>query len=45
MALAYLANFNGEGGVTCPLAMTDGLIIALKEIGTMNNANALPLLA
>lgn len=34
MALAYLANFNGEGGVTCPLAMTDGLIIALKEIGT-----------
>ncbi len=34
MALAYLANMNGEGGVTCPLAMTDGMIRALQELGT-----------
>lgn len=34
LTLAYLANQNGEGGVTCPLAMTDGIIIALKTIGT-----------
>lgn len=33
-ALAYLTGWNGEGGVACPLAMTDGLIYALKEIGT-----------
>jgi putative acyl-CoA dehydrogenase len=33
-ALAYMANMNGEAGVTCPLAMTDGMILALKKIGT-----------
>ena len=33
MALAYLANTNGEGGITCPLAMTDGMIRALKALG------------
>lgn len=33
-ALAYLMNLNGEGGVACPLAMTDGMILALKKIGT-----------
>ncbi|MBI3396369.1 MAG: acyl-CoA dehydrogenase, partial [Spirochaetia bacterium] len=25
MALAYLMNLDGEAGITCPLAMTDGL--------------------
>ena len=45
MAMAYIANFNGEGGVTCPLAMTDGLIIALKQIGTEEQRDRfLPLL-
>lgn len=34
MALAYLCNEVGEGGVACPLAMTDGMILALKELGT-----------
>ncbi|TGN06576.1 acyl-CoA dehydrogenase family protein [Leptospira ilyithenensis] len=33
-ALTYLMNLNGEGGVACPLAMTDGMINALKQIGT-----------
>ncbi|MBX7057538.1 MAG: acyl-CoA dehydrogenase family protein [Leptospirales bacterium] len=33
MALAYLANLNGEAGFTCPLAMTDGMIRALKALG------------
>ncbi len=45
-ALAYLNNLNGEGGVACPLAMTDGLILALKEIGTEEQKSKyLPLLA
>lgn len=45
-ALAYLANQNGEGGVTCPLAMTDGMILALKEIGTPEQKKKyLPLVA
>lgn len=34
MGLAYLQNQNGEGGVACPLAMTEGLINILKELGT-----------
>lgn len=34
MALAYLANQNGEAGFTCPLAMTDGMIRVLKALGT-----------
>lgn len=45
-ALAYLMNLNGEGGVSCPLAMTDGLITALKQIGTDEQRNKyLPLIA
>ncbi|MBI3552953.1 MAG: acyl-CoA dehydrogenase family protein [Elusimicrobia bacterium] len=31
---AYLVNQCGEGGVTCPLAMTDGLARLLEEHGT-----------
>lgn len=34
MTMAYLLNQNGEGGVTCPLAMTDGLLTLLEEHGT-----------
>lgn len=34
MGLAYLQNQNGEGGIACPLAMTEGLIYILREIGT-----------
>ncbi|MBK8394805.1 MAG: acyl-CoA dehydrogenase family protein [Leptospiraceae bacterium] len=46
LTLAYLANQNGEGGVTCPLAMTDGIIIALKTIGTEEQKRKfLPLVA
>lgn len=33
-ALGYLANQNGEGGITCPLAMTEGMIRVLKALGT-----------
>ena len=44
--LAYLLNLNGEGGVACPLAMTDGMILALKKIGTdMQKQKYLPLIA
>ncbi|MCB1173630.1 MAG: acyl-CoA dehydrogenase family protein [Leptospiraceae bacterium] len=46
MALAYLANQNGEGGMTCPLAMTDGMIDALRNLGTPEQqARYLPLIA
>ena len=34
MTMAYLLNQNGEGGITCPLAMTDGLIQLIDEHGT-----------
>lgn len=34
MSLAILTNMNGECGVACPLAMTEGLIHALRAIGT-----------
>lgn len=45
-ALAYLIGLNGEGGVACPLAMTDGMILALKKIGTEEQKNKfLPLVA
>ncbi|TGL65272.1 acyl-CoA dehydrogenase family protein [Leptospira jelokensis] len=45
-ALTYLMNLNGEGGVACPLAMTDGMILALKKIGTEEQKNKyLPLVA
>lgn len=33
-ALAYMLNQNGEGGVACPLAMTEGMIRLLKEAGS-----------
>lgn len=46
MALAYLSNLNGEHGVTCPLAMTDGLIRGLKALGTPEQKERyLPLVA
>ncbi len=46
MALAYLANLNGEAGYTCPLAMTDGMIRAIKALGTEEQkARYLPLIA
>ena len=46
LTLAYLANQNGEGGVTCPLAMTDGIILGLKAIGTEEQKHKfLPLVA
>ncbi|TGN20482.1 acyl-CoA dehydrogenase family protein [Leptospira idonii] len=45
-ALTYLMNLNGEGGVACPLAMTDGIIYALKQIGTdRQKEKYLPLVA
>lgn len=45
MALAILTNMNGEGGVACPLAMTEGLIHALRAIGTDDQKDRyLPLL-
>lgn len=45
-ALAYLMNLNGEGGVSCPLAMTEGMIYALQELGTEEQKRKyLPLLA
>lgn len=34
MTLAVLASYNGEGGITCPLAMTDGLVGLLERRGT-----------
>lgn len=34
MTKAYLLNQNGEGGVACPLAMTDGLVSLLEAKGT-----------
>ncbi len=34
MTRAVIANYCGEGGITCPLAMTDGLIGLLEKRGT-----------
>lgn len=34
MTMAYLLAQNGEGGVGCPLAMTDGLAAVLENYGT-----------
>jgi putative acyl-CoA dehydrogenase len=46
MALAYISNMNGEGGVNCPLAMTDGMIRVLNAIGTKSQKEFyLPLIA
>jgi len=45
MTKAYLLNQNGEGGITCPLAMTDGLVQLLDWKGTeAQKARYLPLL-
>lgn len=45
MTLAYLANQNGEGGITCPLAMTEGLIGLLEDRGSPDQKKRfLPLL-
>ncbi len=45
-ALTYLMNLNGEGGVACPLAMTDGMILGLKKIGSdKQKEKYLPLVA
>lgn len=45
MALAVLTNMNGECGVACPLAMTEGLVHALRAIGTeQQKEEFLPLL-
>ncbi len=45
-ALGYLCNMNGEGGVACPLAMTDGLIRILRALGTEEQKEKyLPLVA
>ncbi|PJZ71420.1 acyl-CoA dehydrogenase [Leptospira perolatii] len=45
-ALAYLANQNGEAGVNCPLAMTEGMIQVLQAIGTEEQKRKyLPLVA
>ncbi|MCB1178198.1 MAG: acyl-CoA dehydrogenase family protein, partial [Leptospiraceae bacterium] len=44
--LNYLMNLNGEGGVSCPLAMTEGMIFALKHLGTEEQKEKyLPLVA
>lgn len=44
MAKTILLNYNGEGGMTCPLAMTDGLIQVLEAHGSAEQrARWLPL--
>ena len=46
MALAYISNQNGEAGVNCPLAMTDGMIRVLEAKGTPEQQDRfLPLVA
>lgn len=46
LALATIINMNGECGVACPLAMTEGLIHALRALGTPEQKERfLPLLA
>jgi len=42
MTLAVLSNFAGEGGITCPLAMTEGLIGLLEKRGTPTQQALLP---
>jgi putative acyl-CoA dehydrogenase len=41
MTLAVLSNYAGEGGVTCPLAMTEGLIGLLEKRGTTSQKELL----
>jgi putative acyl-CoA dehydrogenase len=44
-ACAYIINMNGEGGIACPLAMTEGLIEMLNAVGTEEQKNKwLPIL-
>jgi putative acyl-CoA dehydrogenase len=40
--LAVLANYAGEGGITCPLVMTEGLIALLEKRGTPAQKALLP---
>jgi putative acyl-CoA dehydrogenase len=42
MTLAVLSNYAGEGGITCPLAMTEGLIGLLEKRGTPEQKALLP---
>ncbi|NNN06599.1 MAG: acyl-CoA dehydrogenase [Elusimicrobia bacterium] len=42
MTLAVLSNYAGEGGITCPLAMTEGLIGLLERRGTPAQKALLP---
>jgi putative acyl-CoA dehydrogenase len=42
MTLAVLSNCAGEGGITCPLAMTEGLIGLLEKRGTPAQKALLP---
>lgn len=42
MTLAVLSNYAGEGGITCPLAMTEGLIGLLEKRGTPGQKALLP---
>lgn len=42
MTLAALSNYAGEGGITCPLAMTEGLIGLLERRGTDAQKALLP---
>ncbi len=42
VALAVLSNYAGEGGITCPLAMTEGLIGLLEKRGTPEQKKLLP---
>ncbi len=42
MTLAVLSNYAGEGGITCPLAMTEGLIGLLEKRGTPEQKKLLP---
>lgn len=45
MALAYISNMNGEAGINCPLAMTDGMIRVIKALGTKSQKETyLPLI-
>lgn len=42
MTLAILANMNGEGGIGCPFAMTEGLIGLLEKRGSSEQKSLLP---
>ncbi len=42
MTLSVLSNYAGEGGITCPLAMTEGLIGLLERRGTPEQRALLP---